>query len=72
MRYVKRDVNIYEFRQSLINEICHNNFMLEEYKKSVISQQKINSFFQKIYFFLNKNYNPIRKQNDSRRRSTQH
>jgi len=57
---MKHDANIYEFRQSLINQICHNNFMLEEYKKSVISQQKINSFFQKIYFFLNKNYNPTK------------
>lgn len=56
MRYMKRTINIYEFRQSLVDEICHNNFLLEEYKRSAISQQKINSFFQKIYFFLNQNY----------------
>lgn len=51
-----RNINLIEWRQSLIEDICSMNDRIERYKNRKAKQEKINSFLQKIYFFLNFNF----------------
>lgn len=53
--YNWNSVNLIEWRQSLIEKICHNNDMVEKYKKDQTSQEKVNLFLKKLYFYINKN-----------------
>lgn len=55
--YNWNSVNLIEWRQSLIEKICHNNDMIEKYKKDEISQMNINSFLKNIYFYINNKKN---------------
>lgn len=49
------NINLINFRQSLIDKICHQNDLIEMYKKKLNSQLEINCFLQKIYFYINFN-----------------
>ena len=55
--YNWNSVNLIEWRQSLIEKICHNNDMIEKYKKDEISQMHVNSFLKNIYFYINNKKN---------------
>lgn len=47
------NINLIQYRQSLIERICHLNDVIENYKRRIFKQEEINSFLQKIYFFIN-------------------
>ena len=49
------NIDLISLRQSLIDKICHNNDLMDWYKKSLAKQLEINTFLQKIYFFINFN-----------------
>lgn len=55
--YVNKNIykNILEYRQSLIDDICYNNNLIEQYKKQLQKNINISTFLQKIYFFINFN-----------------
>ena len=44
--------DVINYRQSLILKICHNNDLLDNYKKRIEKHINMSTFFQKIYFFL--------------------
>lgn len=44
--------DVINYRQSLIFKICHNNDLLDDYKKRIEKHINMSTFFQKIYFFL--------------------
>ena len=47
------NINLIQYRQSLIERICHVNNLIEDYKSKLSKQEEVNSFLQKIYFFIN-------------------
>lgn len=53
--------DIINYRQSLINKICHNNNLLDEYKNKIEKHINISNLFQRIYFFLHFYSNPFNK-----------
>lgn len=56
------NINLIELRQSMIETICNNNDLIEKYKNNLFHQTSINSFFKKLYFYLNKT-NKFKKRN---------
>ena len=62
-----KNFDIIEYRQSLIDNICYNNDLIQDYKKRLEKSINISTFLQKIYFFINfnskyKNNTIIKKQ----------
>jgi len=60
----KHNINnfdIINYRQSLINKICHNNNLLDDYKIKIEKHINISNLFQRIYFFLHFYSNPFNK-----------
>ena len=51
--FMFNNFNIINYRQSLIDNICHNNDLIDWYKDKLEKHIKISNFFQRIYFFLN-------------------
>lgn len=58
-KYIKPK-SLYDYRQSLIDNIGYNNDLIQDYKKRLEKSINISTFLQKLYFFINFN---IKKQN---------
>ena len=57
-KYINTNIykNILEYRQSLIDDICHNNNLIDWYKNKLEKTININNFLQRLYFFINFNF----------------
>ena len=55
--YINKNLynNVLQYRQSLIDDICHNNNLIDYYKKQLEKNININNFLQRIYFFISFN-----------------
>lgn len=54
-QYIKPK-SLYDYRQSLIDNICYNNDLIDDYKNRLKKSINISTFLQKLYFFINFNY----------------
>ena len=60
-KYIKPK-SLYDYRQSLIDNIGYNNNLIQDYKKRLEKSINISTFLQKIYFYINfniKNYKSL-------------
>lgn len=54
--------NLLNFRQSILNSINQSKYEIEKYKRMMEKQMEVNTFLQKIYFFIQFN---LKRENDS-------
>lgn len=48
--------NLLNFRQSILNSIDESKYEIEKYKRMMEKQMEVNTFLQKIYFFIQFNF----------------
>jgi hypothetical protein len=57
-----KSFNLINFRQSILNSINQSKCEIEKYKRMMEKQMEVNTFLQKIYFFIQFN---LKRQDDS-------
>lgn len=50
-----KNFNLINYRQSLIDDICYNNDLIQQYKNNLQKHINISNFLQRLYFFINFN-----------------
>lgn len=50
-----RNFDLINYRQSLIEDICYNNGLIQQYKNNLQKHINISNFLQRLYFFINFN-----------------
>lgn len=50
-----KNFDLINYRQSLINDICYNNGLIQQYKNTLQKHINISNFLQRLYFFINFN-----------------
>lgn len=70
--YDWQTTDLVNWRQSLVQKICHNNDEIEKYKRNTFRQESVNSFLQKIFFFINKHFKNPFKHTTTKHEQQQH
>lgn len=62
-KYINKNIykDVIDYRQSLIDDICYNNNLIQEYKRRLEKSINISTFLQKIYFYISFNSNYFSK-----------
>lgn len=50
-----KNFDLINYRQSLIDDICYNNGLIQQYKNTLQKHINISNFLQRLYFFINFN-----------------
>lgn len=57
--------DVISYRQSLIDKICHNNDLIDDFNFKIEKHINISNLFQRIYFFLNFDLKPFAIKNNN-------